>query len=175
MAYRYSNNTNVYAEWYFAQRRWTHQPCGGTFVRCDQGISLRNVLMHDEAVTSGDGVFPDTVYPSGISVTQGPLGSDLAAFFFAGLFYDVAHEAGLGVHKADLLFWKTLSVITDTNSFNTYTMRMFGSNVMDANYARPRPTAATPTTWPMPHLLRGARQRCTELPHQLAAGHWQVS
>lgn len=91
--------------------------------------------MHDEAVNNGDGVFPFIFYPAGVGQHDGPLGSDWAALYFAAIFYDIAHEAGMGVHKADLLFWKTLSLITDTNSFNIYTMRMFGSNVMDATRA----------------------------------------
>ncbi len=92
-------------------------------------------MMHDEAVTSGDGVFPFIVYPAGLSSADGPYGSDLAALYFAAIFYDVANEAGLGVHKADLLFWKTFSMITDTNSLTRYTMRMFGTNVLEATRA----------------------------------------
>ena len=52
------------------------------------------------------------------------MASDLASLYVAAIFYDIANEAGLGVHKADLLIWKTISLITDNVNFP---MRAFGA------------------------------------------------
>ena len=73
---------------------------------------------------------------------DGPLGSDLAALFIAAIFYDIAYEAGLGAHKADLLMWKRISLITNNTNFP---MRAYGATVQQAARALwpdPRPGRA---------------------------------
>ena len=73
-------------------------------------------MMFDEANTSRDGVFP-FVWPTGFNSNFGPVGSDLSALYIGAIFYDVANEAGLGLPKADLLIWKTISLISNNVTF----------------------------------------------------------
>ena len=126
--YRYTGNAEIYRYMDFILRTWAGRTCGGSFVPCDKGQNIRNVMMFDEANGSKDGVFPYSV-PSNLSTDDGPVTSDLAALYVAALFYDIAHEAGLGLHKADLIFWKSLSLVTNAASF---TMRDFGGKIQEA-------------------------------------------
>ena len=147
-AYRYSGNPEIYRYADYALRIWDGRPCGGINVPCDQAENICNVMMFDEANTTKDGVFPYS-WPSGFGGTDGPTTSDLAALYFAAIFYDLANDAGLGVHKADLLIWKTLSLITDNVNFP---MRAFGAKVQEAARA----------LWPDPRPGRAGLSRYEE-------------
>ena len=57
------------------------------------------------------------------------MASDLASLYIAAVLYDIANEAGLGLHKTDLLIWKTISLVTDNVNFP---MRAFGAKVQEA-------------------------------------------
>ena len=140
-AYRYSGNPEIYRYCDYAYRIWGGRPCGGTNIPCDKARNVRNVMMFDEANTTKDGVFP-FVWPSGNTADDGPVSSDLSALYFSAIFYDIANESGLGVHKADLLIWKTISLITNNV---TFPMRSFGATVQQAARALwpdPRPGRA---------------------------------
>lgn len=127
-AYRYSGDPEIYPYVDYAYRIWAGRPCGGTNILCDKARSVRNVMMFDEANTTKDGVFP-YVHPSTTTSDDGPVGSDLACLYIAAIFYDIANDAGLGFHKADLLIWKTISLITNNV---TFPMRAFGATVQEA-------------------------------------------
>jgi hypothetical protein len=90
-------------------------------------------MMFNELDTSKNGVFPYQK-PSNIPPLLGPIQSDLACMYFGAIFYDIAHDAGLGIHKADLLFWKTISLIDcgGSPSEPCYPMRKFGRQVQQA-------------------------------------------
>jgi hypothetical protein len=98
-------------------------------------------MMFEEQDYSRLAIFP-FAWPSYIQRFGGPTGSDLAAMYFAANFYDIAHEAGLGAHKSDLLIWKSISLITNS----TYCpVRLFGEYVQRAArelWADPRPGRA---------------------------------
>ena len=99
-----------------------------------QSASIRNVMMYDEANTTADGVFPFS-RPTGSNYNNGLIGSDLAGQFFAAIFYDLANDSGLGLHKADLLHWKTISLVTQDvsgGSSTPYTMRNFALTLQQA-------------------------------------------
>lgn len=128
VSYRYSGNAEVHRYAWYAYRMWNNRSCGGSDIPCDKGGNLRNVMMFDEGNVSGDGVFPFRS-PAGKNHNDGPTGSDLSAFHLAAIFYDIAHEAGLGIHKADLLIWKTITLITDNRNFP---MRAFGAKIQEA-------------------------------------------
>ncbi|MBI3851121.1 MAG: hypothetical protein HY298_12725 [Verrucomicrobia bacterium] len=150
IGYRYFGNSEIYRYIDYSKRIWGGRPCGGTGIPCDQGQNIRNVMMFDEANTSHDGVFP-YLWPANVatdpvsvafSIDDGPAVSDLAALYIAAIFYDLAHEAGLGLHKTDLLIWKTISLITDNVNFP---MRALGGKVQEAARALwpdPRPGRA---------------------------------
>ena len=138
VGHRFTGETEVYKYAYYAVRVWAGRTCGGTNIPCDRGENLRNVMMFDEANTSRDGVFPFTS-PSGKNNLDGPVGSDFSALFIAAIFYDIAYEAGLDAHKADLLMWKSISLITNNA---TFPMRAYGATVQQAARALwpdPRP------------------------------------
>ena len=140
-AYRYAGSVEIYKQSYYAYRTWAGRLCGGTNIPCDKGNNIRNVMMFDEANTSSDGVFPFT-YPSGLVSEDGPVGKDLATLYIDGILYDIANEAGLGLHKTDLLIWKSISLISNNVA---YPMRSFGATVQQAARALwpdPRPGRA---------------------------------
>ena len=127
VAYRYSGNPETARYGSYAFRIWAGRPCGGTNIPCDKGQSVRSVMMFDEANTSRDGVFPYT-YPSGLGSDDGPVSSDLSGLYIAAIFYDIANEAGLGIHKADLLIWKSISLTTGS----PLSMRTYGATIQEA-------------------------------------------
>lgn len=131
VAYRYTGQTEVTRYSAYALRTWAGRPCGGTGIPCSKGENIRNVMMFDEQDTSKDGVFPYSL-PTGLAEFDGPVGSNLAGMYFAALFYDISKEAGLGDYKADLLFWKTLSLITSVSSLS---VRQFGAKILEAAQA----------------------------------------
>lgn len=126
VAYRYSGTPEIASYLNYAFRIANGRPCGGTNVPCDKGYSMRNVMMFDEGNTSGDGVFPFSRI--GNPSYDGPSGSDLAAQYTAAIFYDIANEAGLGIHRADLLIWKSISLTTGP----PLSMRTYGSKIQEA-------------------------------------------
>lgn len=107
--------------------------CGGTNYSCDKGPSVRNVMMFDPDLTNQDSVFPFNMpsYSDGTSFdgVDGPTNSDIAAMYFAAIFYDISNEAGLGDVKANQIFWRTLYTIDDAFNLN---MNAYGEKVMDA-------------------------------------------
>jgi hypothetical protein len=130
--YRYSGNTEVEQQYFFAYRIWSGITCGGTNVPCERGENLRNVMMADvPSNTTADGVFPFQV-PAGFSNQQGPTGAQLAGMFIAAVFYDISREAGLGDYKADQIAWKTISMITSSTNL---TIQGFGAVVQTATHS----------------------------------------
>lgn len=121
-----------------------------TFYPCDRGVKLDNVMMFDEYVyfpwgqirpegpdggdrykaPKADGTFPFMKNPA-MDPIDGPELADLAAFYFAAIFYDIANEAGLGNRKANMIFWKLFSLIDDSKR-NDLSMREFGDLVLQA-------------------------------------------
>jgi len=135
VAYRTSGHSEIYSNTLWTFRTWADRQgiraCGGSNYPCDKGQAIRNVMMFDEVQVDKNGVFPYSL-PTVNYVfddIDGPGGSDLAAGFFAAVFYDISHEAGLGDQKADLLAWKTISLI---NNRDYFPMREFGSTVIQA-------------------------------------------
>ena len=150
IGHRFTGKSEVYKYADYAFRIWANRSCGGTNIPCDKGENVRNVMMFDEANTTRDGVFPYSwptyakPQPEAVPFTSndGPTGSDLSALFIAAIFYDIAYEAGLGAHKADLLMWKSISLITNNTNFP---MRAYGATVQQAARALwpdPRPGRA---------------------------------
>lgn len=131
VGYRVGGNSEVYKSLGYSLRIWGNRPCGGTGVPCDKGQNIRNIMMFDEGDNSKSGVFPFYFAPAGLTNLDGPVSSDIAALFIAAVFYDIAHEAGLGLHKTDLIVWKTLSLITDGENF---TMRSLGQKIQEATH-----------------------------------------
>ena len=127
VAYRYTGTPEIMRYLSYALRIWGGRPCGGTNIPCDKGQSVRNVMMFDEANTSRDGVFPYT-YPSRLGNLDGPVSSDLSSLYLAAIFYDIANEVGLGIHRADLLIWKSISLTTGP----PLSMRTYGSKIQEA-------------------------------------------
>lgn len=99
---------------------------------CDKGENINNVMTMEEY--SGDGsvnrnyFFPFYSAGYGQQWTQF-LGSDLAGTFIAAIFYDIAHRAGLGSQRADMLFWKSVSLIDRTDNMP---MRRYGQLIQEA-------------------------------------------
>jgi hypothetical protein len=135
-AFRYSGNKELtkYARRVF--RRWQGTSCGGANQSaCNKGLNIENVMMYldsaDPALNNPTNAsWPSTnsddtlLFPYGTNYTgtgiRAPIGSVehfgprnalLGGMFVAGVFYDIAREAGLGDQKAHLLFWKTMSLI----------------------------------------------------------------
>ena len=136
--FRYGGNAEVYKYNDYAKRIWAGRTFGGTGVPGDKGENIRNVMMFDEANTTKDGVFPFSI-PNNFTIMDGPASSDLASLYIAAIFYDIAFEAGLGLHKADLLIWKTISL---ADNYTNFPMRAFGGKMQQAARALwpdPRP------------------------------------
>jgi hypothetical protein len=148
VGYRYSQSEDIYSVFGFFGRLWDNRACGipppigpstppgsADHIPCDKGESVRNVMMYDDNNNfsqgnfSVPGVFPFE-QPFGFDGFNGPEGSDLSALFVAAVFYDIAHEAGLGIHKSDLLIWKTISLIDVVTNFP---MRTFGAKIQEAS------------------------------------------
>jgi hypothetical protein len=138
--HRVYGNTEVLKHTYYFNRIWSGKDCGNseikTSVPCDKGMNLRNVMMYNkDAKLDGsnhtDGSFPFR-NPPGFGEFDGPTGSDLSSMYFGAIFYDIAYEAGIGVHKADLILWKAISLIDSTS---TLSMEEFGQKVIDATHA----------------------------------------
>jgi hypothetical protein len=147
VGYRYSGDYEVNQTFRYFGKLWGNKTCGvlppagpvafpenADNISCDQGENIRNVMMYDDNnfFHSGNfsvpGVFPFD-QPSGITGFHGPSGSDLSAMYVGAVFYDIASEAGLGIHKADLLIWKTVSWIDNVTNFP---MRTFGAKIQEA-------------------------------------------
>ena len=142
VGHRYTGNTEVYKNFLYGLRTWNPDNilahCGGVNYPCDKGLSVKNVMMINETQIDAQGVFPfrrpffvnpDYGYDYDYEFRDGPNGSDLAAMFFAALYYDIANEAGLGGRKADMLIWKSISLVDDANNLS---MREYGSKVLEA-------------------------------------------
>ncbi len=125
VGHRVTNNTEVFKYASSCYRFWNDSSCGGTWIPCGKGRNIRNVMMFDEADLSQNGVFPYSV-PLGVTLFDGPNGGDLAGLFVSAVFYDIAYEVGLGAYKTDQLFWKTISLI---DNMQTFTMRTFGAKI----------------------------------------------
>jgi hypothetical protein len=131
-SYRYSGKSEVYRYADYSWRIWADRPCGGTNVPCTKGRNLRNVMMADvPSNTSRDGVFPFSM-PGNLLNVDGPVPDQMSAMYIAAIFYDIANEAGLGVYKADQIFWKSISTITNNQ---TFTLKDLGATVQAATHA----------------------------------------
>ncbi len=129
VAYRLTGTNEVYTQLSYMLRIWNGSACGGTWIPCDRGQNISNVMMFNAAETDAEGVFPFTVAEN-VTSYDGPVASDLAALYFGAIFYDIANESGLGLYKTDLLIWKTLSLVT--NDPNSLSMVQFGAYVQQA-------------------------------------------
>lgn len=117
----------------FAARVWSQKAALGDTLTThglpvDKGRSIDNVMMFDELNTTRNMVFPFTA-PALIVGSEGPINADLAAVYIGAIFYDIANRAGLGDRKADLLLWKTISLI---DHIDTLPMREWGQLVLTA-------------------------------------------
>jgi hypothetical protein len=147
VAYRHTQNEEVFRVFRYFAKLWENTPCGvlptggpatppasAENIPCDKGQNIKNVMMYDDNnnFISGNftvpGVFPFK-HSFGFEGIDGPQGADLAAMFIAAVFYDIANEAGLGIHKSDLLIWKTISLIDNITNFP---MRTFGAKIQEA-------------------------------------------
>ena len=110
-------------------------PCGSAAAAsrpyCDAGQNINNVMTMDEV--RGTGVAAAWFFPFKGAGYASPYAeyteSDLGGTFIASIFYDIAQRAGLGSARADLLFWKTLSLIKRTDKMP---MRLYGHIIQDA-------------------------------------------
>ncbi|MCW5559175.1 MAG: hypothetical protein KIT22_15265, partial [Verrucomicrobiae bacterium] len=98
-----------------------------------RGRLLRNCTMFDESNNSNsNGLFPfaspGNIF-NGVFVYSGPGGSDLSCLYLAAIYYDLAVDAGLGLRKADLAAWKTISLITNNQGL---LMRDYGALLQEA-------------------------------------------
>ncbi len=110
---------------------WGGNPCGtAVSPACHHAVTLRNVMMTDEADASANGVFPYS-WPGGNGSFGPATGADLAGLFIAAIYYDISREAGLGDFRTDLLSWKVISLIDDADG-TTFPMRQFGVRVQQA-------------------------------------------
>lgn len=143
VAYRYTG----IAEWLkygaWVMRDWAGRDAGPLGPPKDRGQFVDNVMMSVEGDTSRDGVFPPHP-PSGLMIgspsIDGAGGSDWAGDFIGAVFYDIANVAGLGLHKADLLIWKSISLISEDISNRVppeyitpnLSMRQYGAKIQEA-------------------------------------------
>lgn len=96
---------------------------------------VRNVMMLDQNNASLLGNISPYSQPTGFNSLDGPNQSDLAGQYVAGIFYDLANDAGIGVHNADLLFWKSLSLVSEDISqpnASGISMAQFGLKIQQA-------------------------------------------
>ncbi len=132
-AFRISGKTEIFRSADYMLRVWSSEGgCRNGSLPCDKGRNIRNVLLYDSSLSHPRTTFPFKKPPqffNGAGQYDGPAGSDLSALFFAGLFYDLSKEAGLGDRNADLLFWKTVSMIDNPTQLS---MNQFGQKVLDA-------------------------------------------
>lgn len=142
-AYLPKKNPEILNYSWWASRVWNSVPCGmrrQDSSRCDQGVTLDNVMMFDESVTDPFDikrkVFPFTV-PGYAEWDRGPMNRDTAALFIASLFYYLDHDVGFGAEKSFSLFLKTLSLITDKHmpirgNLRPLPLRRFGRLALEA-------------------------------------------
>lgn len=151
VAYMHDGNPDVYKYASYVIRQVGARPCGtitnnvvwtnyanqvftnyGGFPDCFKGNNIRNVMMYDETNTT-HGTYPFGALvglqpPTG-SNYDGPISWDLAGIYFGAIFYDISQEVGLGDAKANLLIWKTFSII---DVCDTFPMRNFATYVLAA-------------------------------------------
>jgi len=137
--FRWAGRTTIYNDTMWLSRQWSgstncqHGPPSG--YTCNRhGINVRNVMMFNPGQTDRNGVYPFN-FPSAIQVGDGPNASNVAGMYFAGIFYDVATEAGLGEYRAAMLYWKTISLIEDADisaCCSYLPMHEFGALVLKA-------------------------------------------
>lgn len=146
--YRYSESLETSQNYYAALRRWNKRTCGLNpqdpnvnpkhTIPCLRGVTARNVMMYDRNDFSLDSIVPFYERPSSqrpdgtwerVTTYDGPVQGGATGLYFAAIFYDIANEAGLGVHRADLLIWKTFSLIQNSDVFS---MEEFGATVLAA-------------------------------------------
>lgn len=121
--------------WWNAARHYHNHSCGPNasspmFPACDKAINFDNVMTWDEVVSTGatSNYFPYFGHTTNQSYANW-VSSDLSGTYFAALFYDIAHKAGIGVVRADQLLWKTMSLITRTDKMP---MRRYGQLIQEA-------------------------------------------
>jgi len=126
-AYWLSHDPEVYKYAGFVIREATNTPCGGSDIACNRGVKLNNVMMADETDNSRDRVFP----PRSPSYIQNAFPSDwdAAGDWAAAIFYDISVEYGLGDTKTNMLLWKAISLIDNSDNF---TIRDMGSKILQA-------------------------------------------
>jgi hypothetical protein len=129
-AYRILGKPEIYKSAEFMSRVWSNTGgCKSGLLPCEHGQTVRNILLYDGSFSHPRTTFPFRKPPqffNGGGQYDGPAGSDWSALFFAGLFYDLSKEAGLGDRNADLLFWKTVSMIENPTQLS---MNQFGQNL----------------------------------------------
>jgi len=110
-------------------------PCGSSAAAskpyCDAGENINNVMTMDEV--RGTGVAASWFFPFKGAGYASPYAeyteSDLGGTFIASIFYDIAQRGGIGAARADLLFWKALSLINRTDKMP---MRRYGQIIQEA-------------------------------------------
>jgi len=120
---------------FLSNRREAGYPCGSSASAsrpyCDAGENINNVMTMDEV--RGSGVAAPWFFPFKGAGYGSPYAeyteSDLGGTFIASIFYDIAERAGLGGARADLLFWKALSMINRTDKMP---MRRYGQIIQEA-------------------------------------------
>lgn len=127
--YTLTGNPEVYQTYSYNLRKWGGRTCDTPMTPpCERGRNIDNVMMYEQGNNSGDQVFPfDNAYPGQLTQEDGPRLSDAGSLYFAAVFYDLELEAGLGWQRANLLFFKTLSEVTNTQQIS---MSQFGNLVM---------------------------------------------
>lgn len=152
-AYRFAGRTEVYKYAMRSLRRWNGYVCGGNNgAPCNKGWNIDNVMMYldsaDPALNNPTNAswpagnsddtllfpygtnYPTTGVRSGVGTNDfGPRGASLGGMFIGALFYDLSKEVGLGDVKADMLFWKTMSLIDPAQAID---MTTFGQKIQQA-------------------------------------------
>lgn len=144
--YRFTGKTELNRYAMLALRRWAATTCSTPSTPdCDKGWNIDNAMMYldtaDPALNNPSNpnwpasnsddtlLFPYKVR-SGVGTNHfGPQNGSLGGMFVAAIFYDISLEVGLGDEKADLLFWKTMSLIDPSQVIS---MTTFGQMIQQA-------------------------------------------
>ncbi|MEI2725532.1 MAG: hypothetical protein V9H26_19035 [Verrucomicrobiota bacterium] len=131
VVYLHDGNPEVCKYACYAIRKAGDRPCGtNNYPDCFKGNNIRNVLMHDENnATKTELIHSHLWFTVFLGSYDGPVDWDLAGIYFGAIFYDISQEVGLGDAKANLLIWKTISII---DVCGTFTMRQFATYVLTA-------------------------------------------
>lgn len=137
----YLQDSHVHRTNGFTAREWDERSCDDpdniSSPPCDRGIIIDHSMLYSEAeISAGETEFYPFDYPVPGALQGGNSPTtERPSIFIAGVFYDLAMEAGLGWRKSYLLFWKTMSMLIQAGDT---TMSEYGEAIV----------VAAQTLWP---------------------------